>query len=775
MIAFKDLKLNTFSNIERTVNIKESKEMIKIKFSYILSANCFKFSIFSEANSSRFLSCSQLKQNSKSTLASELYSHTRSLKKHKSSRNMINRMALLNIKPLHFINQSKPVLEEHPIEINFTSNKYRLFESRTSVSYISTNSQITLSYEVEKTNAENSNIKENSTINLNKIDKFSENINGNLKGKSMEVIDENDSLSNISQSVSDGSLNTSTINEYNLSNLLNTKEENLTSQLARSLQVNELISGFNSSSKINDIDRNPPSNSINIKFSITKNEFSIENTSKQISSEKTMCISHFDDKRGIYNSNNKNDEDFKHSKFLSTNDTNSFYDNKIIPTKQIHSTNELKVPDFEDFKIISNFEEQLCDPSKLNDFKENMKHICESFFVSGPSFSNSKIVANSENLKAPCDHPECSMLPGLKPSILYRFAKKDYKSFELNDNITSFCFPDGLKLCYEQNETKISSIKNFQNLITNLYGERMYIINYHFYKKYDFVEYQKHFVNSDPIREFIKSRSLIITQESSRSKQSKKNLDLEKKYTRELDICYNLLNNEYVYIPYCFSMISKLPNSKEFEKILEVIIKLIESNKQDNFQSPKIKKLLEDILIHTLYEVPEPTPNSVVNFYLPYNSTYPIQIKSSIFKNIPKLNYDADILFNYFSVENIILIHSLMLFEQKVLFITNKKDYSILLPIIESFVSLLYPLKWVHVYIPVLPQDSLIFLQSFMPFLIGIDCDLIPDALKFIENNCVYIVDIYKNTVTLTAEKKVKKIDLKTLWYILYMMKLKLN
>ena len=82
-----------------------------------------------------------------------------------------------------------------------------------------------------------------------------------------------------------------------------------------------------------------------------------------------------------------------------------------------------------------------------------------------------------------------------------------------------------------------------------------------------------------------------------------------------------------------------------------------------------------------------------------------------------------------------------MLFEQRMLFFSN--DEALLVPVIEvrdrcltcarsaarqTFFALLYPFKWQHVYVPVLPGAMRSFAEAIWPFIAGINSKYAKDV-----------------------------------------------
>ena len=75
-------------------------------------------------------------------------------------------------------------------------------------------------------------------------------------------------------------------------------------------------------------------------------------------------------------------------------------------------------------------------------------------------------------------------------------------------------------------------------------------------------------------------------------------------------------------------------------------------------------------------------------------------------------------LFRVLSYENIITAWEGLLLEKKLYIICSSKN--VLSQVANALINLLFPFKWIHVYIPILPQQLKIFIDSPVPLIIGI-------------------------------------------------------
>lgn len=448
-----------------------------------------------------------------------------------------------------------------------------------------------------------------------------------------------------------------------------------------------------------------------------------------------------------------------------------------------------------------------CEILDISDLKDKESYLiydtfCEAFFISGLPNQNAKVISDSNGLKSTCGHKDCSILYSYKPEILYKYEKKrsEENLFEVSNSLTSLCFPTGIKMCHSSDKSSsLPLMHSFMNIITNEKGEIFYLVNFYYYKLVNYSNFQKNY-NYDPVREYLKE----IT-----NKEGQSNIE------KELNICSNLMLGHYKYIPECISLVSRFPYVKQLEKSLETIFKLMVNLNSNilsgmvNFHKPSsgntnsknlitssgnnlntsmsismsvynssgssqslsssnlLKNPHEDILnllSHLINEVPIPPMNKKLMFYIPYNL---IELPGIYMKELPTLNYGLKVLLDEIPVENLILIFQLLILEQKFLIVSD--DYSKLSEISQSLLAIIYPFQWINTYIPVLSEDMIKYLQSFIPFVMGIDEGLLKLAynLQYIGNdelNKIFILNLAKKTLSVTSTgKKEKKITKKNI------------
>lgn len=444
-------------------------------------------------------------------------------------------------------------------------------------------------------------------------------------------------------------------------------------------------------------------------------EFTLSN--KKTKSQKTLCLSQCITQTLLL-------KNFMSFTFEFPEEKNSF--NVILGFKVYNLTQTVNSNVSHRFSNMTHLD---CEESKQG----TSTAFCDCFFsASLPSNKTATIIPNSANLPSSCGHKTCSLLPAYLPEIIIRYPynDKDTSDFSLNSLVSSLCFPYGIKICFDQNDKDNRASHDFMFTTTNERGKRNFIYVYTMYHKIDFIEFKHQYV-ADPIKDHLLTHRIISLVEEN-GKKSKDILD------KEIDDNFALINklvdSNYVYIPICYCLVSKYPFMNQMKQCIESLVKMDQG---------EIQKFLK----HLIYEIPIPMQQSHLYFYIPYNSQC-IKING---KNNQKLKLPLGTmkkLFDYFTIENIIKIFNMLIFRKKILFVSSRYDYNILTEISLCFLNAIYPLKWKYTYIPVLTITMLKFLQSFVPFIMGIEENMLQIAKEYFDD------DSDVNIIFLKKEKK---------------------
>ncbi|KAG8187207.1 hypothetical protein JTE90_020076 [Oedothorax gibbosus] len=159
--------------------------------------------------------------------------------------------------------------------------------------------------------------------------------------------------------------------------------------------------------------------------------------------------------------------------------------------------------------------------------------------------------------------------------------------------------------------------------------------------------------------------------------------------------------------PTLIAIISHLPWHETFYKIL---------NQVSDLTNAKESSILPNFL-ECLYNTPVPDPG--LNLHLLYDEKEFIVYCPNHLKlpSIPE-NRNLTEYFNAIDAHNMMVIFASMLHERRIL-VTSKK-LSRLSACVQAANSLISPMNWQHIFIPILPKHLIDYLSAPMPFLIGV-------------------------------------------------------
>ncbi|XP_077334952.1 DENN domain-containing protein 1A isoform X2 [Lithobates pipiens] len=180
----------------------------------------------------------------------------------------------------------------------------------------------------------------------------------------------------------------------------------------------------------------------------------------------------------------------------------------------------------------------------------------------------------------------------------------------------------------------------------------------------------------------------------------------------------------------CFCILSYLPWFEVFYKLLNIVADYSLKN-QDTQQNA---------LLDTLYKLPIPEPGTEVHLSVHSYFTVPDP------RELPSIPENRN-LTEYFvavDVNNMLHLYASMLYERRILICCSK--LSTLTACIHGSSSMLFPMYWQHVYIPVLPPHLLDYCCAPMPYLIGIHSSLM-EKVKGMNLEDIIILNVDTNTL----------------------------
>ena len=328
------------------------------------------------------------------------------------------------------------------------------------------------------------------------------------------------------------------------------------------------------------------------------------------------------------------------------------------------------------------------------------------------------------------------------------FLKPDYKEVQLiseyppyersqssieSNIIMNHCFPNGYSLKEKEKQPEDEffyfDLDNLFSLINE--NKKLYFVCVIIYEP--FKSYLKIKSNNE-IPESIKSEPGIKKEESNESDKNKdknKEETPQKKENKEIKKKEILIDNIYVPKALCLSSFVSFPH--EIKLLLKELLKYIRS---DDITIP-IEKIIETMI----FGIPRPLR---AYFYLSCNKSNWI---------IPRQNTDIDFILREFNQykfssyafqsifkfipKNILSIYKCLLLEIPIIFFSVNKE--LLSNIIESFLSLLYPLEYQYPHISILPDSNAGIIELEKCFVLGINREF-----KFEKKESQIIVTYFK-------------------------------
>ena len=515
-----------------------------------------------------------------------------------------------------------------------------------------------------------------------------------------------------------------TISNTNI-NKSNNNHNNNTNNINNTTNKNSLDNSANNKNIfINNINKSTSNKAVN-NFTNNINKSNSNNNENNLSKNINTKIQNNDTNKSIKNNNSINNKSNTTTSSLNEKKNNNDYNNgdnlnlnlninKISeenidnpPSNVPPTQSKLSYNNPNSINISGDTEEigEIFLPSNLIPETVVNDTFCMAFFIASFNLENPKIIENSTELCSDCGHNLCTSGTAITSEIIFRYPKDDNKDFEISDLSASICFPNGIKICVDKIESHVKTLKNYSSILTNQNGKRYYMMTYHYYTK-------------------IKSEEL--------------NHDSDYYCSLNEQLMSAINSNGYVYIPYCMCLLSKYPFFNQMEKCLESM----------RFSLENYKSYPEEIynfLTYFIKSIPVPPLGSKLFFPLPYYSDL-LSINQPSYKDVFLYGDNPIALLEYLSVEEIIIIFRLLIFEQKTLIIGN--NYDAISQVTYNLILLLYPLQWVHTYISIMTEKMLKYLQSFLPFFNGMHISLYELTSGILENikENIFIFNINTHT-----------------------------
>lgn len=279
-----------------------------------------------------------------------------------------------------------------------------------------------------------------------------------------------------------------------------------------------------------------------------------------------------------------------------------------------------------------------------------------------------------------------------KGRILQRFPEKDWPDTSFIEGIEFFCQPLGWEITNRKCVPKF-----FQFVLTDIDVDRHYCACLTFYE-----EVQKH----------------LKTQQQHQS-LPQQNL--------EQQLCQQQQQQTNLYAPKCIVLISRLDYREVFRNCLSIFYAVHVDN-----LGYSLETLIGNLL--TTVKVPTFGGNSI-RFSLSAGDCLALQPPKT--DTIPVTSTTVYRLVEHLGINNVVELFYAVLTEHKILFYST--SYTRLNEACQGLISLMYPFKYSHTYIPILPATLIEFLSTPTPFIIGVHSSLKREISDLLD---VIVVDI---------------------------------
>ena len=373
----------------------------------------------------------------------------------------------------------------------------------------------------------------------------------------------------------------------------------------------------------------------------------------------------------------------------------------------------------------------------MNDILQMKNNLIQNFYVIGLPFEEIINLSTLENKQKSFDiFIEPSRV--YSPKIISKFPPTDNNFNKILDEfVINHCFPDDLIIKEGKNYNNYKKIFVFEldNKLFKYIDKDKFL-----YSKIHFTCLKFY----EPIKDYKKLKDFIYNKLKGKDKEKEDEIsDLNIKNVGKPNIINDYIKNEIVegiskpyYIPKVICFASLLPFPGELSNILVNIYEFykyqVANFNKSNFNFYPIEKLIEQIVM----SLPLPISNKsniILSFNIDKNNDN-LEINKNIFPNPNVIFSSYDLkdyylnkshnlsmieLFNYFSEENIIKIFKYIILENPILFFCEDKE--ILSNIIEGFLNILSPFKYVLPCITILPSKYYGLIHSQDKFLFGIN------------------------------------------------------
>lgn len=278
-----------------------------------------------------------------------------------------------------------------------------------------------------------------------------------------------------------------------------------------------------------------------------------------------------------------------------------------------------------------------------------------------------------------------------KGIILQRFPEKDWSDTPFIDGIEWFCQPQGWALSTERQEPRF-----FVSILTDMDANPHYCSCLSFFET----------VSVTPSKPVDEEEDTLEGEHHSVALHTSRSMNQ---------------HHSIMYAPKCLVLVSRLDYIETFRNCLGIIYSVfIES------MNVPLETLIGNIL--GCIQVPPPG-GPQVRFSIGAGDRQALQPPLS--PTLPVTHTAVFNLFQQLGIRNVLVLFCAIMTEHKILF--QSRSYSRLTSACRALTSLMYPFKYSHVHIPLLPTGLVDVLSTPTPFVIGVHASLKTDVSELMD------------------------------------------
>eukprot|EP00742_Colponemidia_sp_Colp-10_P007047 GILJ01007564.1.p1 GENE.GILJ01007564.1~~GILJ01007564.1.p1 ORF type:complete len:818 (+),score=135.80 GILJ01007564.1:88-2541(+) len=324
-----------------------------------------------------------------------------------------------------------------------------------------------------------------------------------------------------------------------------------------------------------------------------------------------------------------------------------------------------------------------------------------------------------------------------QPAMLDRYPRVNHSDFELPQNAEVFCMPEGCLIISEKEFANPLDQDVFSFVLTGADGSRTYGTSLCFFEPVEAA------LRQDALQYYQQCWEDSCDYDGSECSSLRSSLASPKESSaKKVELTVSNGEEPLLYSLRSICLLSHWPFLRLHRRLLLFLFNTV---KEHGVSPLPVERYID----YFVSQLPLPPPGMVpVEFELNQER---FKYQRPYADSLPLLDYHFEILFRCLDTNNLLNLFTCILLEKRI--VLYSADFSVLTPICEALTSLLFPICWQHVYVPVLPQALLQYVIAPVPFIMGVHKSCVISGLQALaasEGEPIVLVDIDLNLVAVT-------------------------